>query len=379
METLTIPASVRLVEGDFIKYSGIRRVVFLGGPCNIHKDAFGFYCGEIYAPHTPVGCFGSSGAKWEAAWSFAKAFLDGTELDPNVKTGYLDYIRRFRKDFYQAALKEEGLMQLMVQEKMIPRETVQELLDQCAKEGRNAVMALLLEYSKTFPPLDPVKEAEKGFRAMEREAKALETCQETGYMTAAMAKLLWKYSQLNRKKPALILEKWKGEDSEVVTPKGIARKEVREIGDYAFTHSKVQRITVSEGVQVIHRYAFSWCGQLTSISLPDSVKEMEEGVFVDCVKLTSVPLPKKLKEINASLFAGCSRLTEIVIPGKVKTIGSNAFSCCENLESVVIPASVEEIDKWAFSNCPKLTIHAPAGSYAEQYARENGIRCVTEE
>ena len=176
-----------------------------------------------------------------------------------------------------------------------------------------------------------------------------------------------------QKKTVLILVKWKGEDSEVVTLKGIAKKEVREIGKYAFSQSKAQRITVSEGVQVIHSYAFSWCGQLTSISLPDSVKEMGESVFVDCVKLISVPLPKKLKEIRASLFAGCSSLTEIVIPGKVKTIGRNAFSRCENLESVTIPASVEEIDKWAFSNCPKFTIHAPAGSPAEAFAKEHNI------
>lgn len=32
-----------------------------------------------------------------------------------------------------------------------------------------------------------------------------------------------------------------------------------------------------------------------------------------------------------------------------------------------------EIDKRAFDGCPNLTIHAPAGSYAEQYAKKNNI------
>ena len=41
---------------------------------------------------------------------------------------------------------------------------------------------------------------------------------------------------------------------------------------------------------------------------------------------------------------------------------------------VTIPESVTEIEDFAFYGCKKLTIHAPAGSAAEQYAKENGIR-----
>lgn len=41
---------------------------------------------------------------------------------------------------------------------------------------------------------------------------------------------------------------------------------------------------------------------------------------------------------------------------------------------MTIPASVTEIQDWAFQNCESLTIYAPAGSYAEQYARENNIK-----
>lgn len=41
---------------------------------------------------------------------------------------------------------------------------------------------------------------------------------------------------------------------------------------------------------------------------------------------------------------------------------------------VTIPESVTEIEDFAFDGCKKLTIHAPAGSAAEQYAKENGIR-----
>ena len=38
-----------------------------------------------------------------------------------------------------------------------------------------------------------------------------------------------------------------------------------------------------------------------------------------------------------------------------------------------LPQSVKQIRDYAFAHCPKLTIHAPADSYAEQYAKENNI------
>lgn len=43
---------------------------------------------------------------------------------------------------------------------------------------------------------------------------------------------------------------------------------------------------------------------------------------------------------------------------------------------VHIPDSVTSIGEGAFSACKELTIHAPAGSYAEQYAKENNIPFV---
>jgi hypothetical protein len=46
--------------------------------------------------------------------------------------------------------------------------------------------------------------------------------------------------------------------------------------------------------------------------------------------------------------------------------------------NVSIPGSVTYIGALAFNECPNLTIHAPAGSYAETYAKENNIPFVAE-
>ena len=69
---------------------------------------------------------------------------------------------------------------------------------------------------------------------------------------------------------------------------------------------------------------------------------------------------------------------DVVVPDGVKSIGVNAFSRCKRLTSVTIPDSVKSIDFGVFKGCPNLTIHAPAGSYAEQYAKEHDIPFVAE-
>jgi hypothetical protein len=99
--------------------------------------------------------------------------------------------------------------------------------------------------------------------------------------------------------------------------------------------------------------------------------------------LQSVTIPGGIKEICYGAFDGCENLRSFTIPEGVASIGYQAFHNCVNLTSVTIPASVTAIDKSAFTYNPGrlglfimkgLTIHAPAGSFAEQYARENDIK-----
>ena len=68
----------------------------------------------------------------------------------------------------------------------------------------------------------------------------------------------------------------------------------------------------------------------------------------------------------------------VVIQDGIRKIGARAFKGCVFLTDAVVPASVTEIGQDAFEDCHNLTIHAPAGSVAEQYAKENGIPFVAE-
>ena len=66
------------------------------------------------------------------------------------------------------------------------------------------------------------------------------------------------------------------------------------------------------------------------------------------------------------------------IPEGITVLGYGSFNGCRSLTDVYLPQSVEKIGDYAFAHCPKLTLHVPAGSYAEQYAKEHNIRFKAE-
>ena len=103
-------------------------------------------------------------------------------------------------------------------------------------------------------------------------------------------------------------------------------------------------------VTSISDYAFSWCENLTSVTIPDSVTSIGYSAFSGCTSLTSITIPNSVTSIGYSAFSSCTSITSITIPNSVTSIGDYAFSWCENLTSVTIPDSVTSIGVGAFSN-----------------------------
>lgn len=80
-----------------------------------------------------------------------------------------------------------------------------------------------------------------------------------------------------------------------------------------------------------------------------------DGAFWYCTELTSVSIPNSVKSIGRLAFTGCSKLSSITIPNSVTSIDNEAFSGCYILTSLTIPKSVTSIGNKAFSNCYALT------------------------
>lgn len=87
------------------------------------------------------------------------------------------------------------------------------------------------------------------------------------------------------------------------------------------------------------------------------------------------------KEITIERYKGKDAI--VSIPAQIEgtpvvTIGTGAFERHSEITDITIPASVTTIAWFAFDGCTNMTIHAPAGSYAETYAKENNIPFVAE-
>lgn len=140
----------------------------------------------------------------------------------------------------------------------------------------------------------------------------------------------------------------------------------------------IKNTTIPHSVTKIGPWAFSYCMDLTSVSIPN-VTIIEEYAFSDCAALTSVELGDKLTEIGNGAFWACTGLTSIDIPQSVTTIGSFSFSQCTSLPSIVIPNSVTAIYDGAFAGCTSLsTVVVGAGIRNIYYATFKGCSSLTD-
>ena len=159
---------------------------------------------------------------------------------------------------------------------------------------------------------------------------------------------------------------------------------MKSIGDGAFQYCEnLTSVTIPNSVKSIGFYAFEDCENLTSVTIGDGVKGIGVYAFDGCTSLTAVhisdiaawckikfydnPLsyagrlylngeevkdlviPNSVESIGEDAFLGCTSLTSVTIGDGVKSIGESAFCGCENLTSVTIPKSVESIGECAFA------------------------------
>ena len=174
-------------------------------------------------------------------------------------------------------------------------------------------------------------------------------------------------------------------------------------------------------LKVIGKHAFAE-SNITELVIPDEVTALP-ALFLGCDRLKRVVLPAKLEKLNPWTFpphtssaysrydgaawaleeidicndnphfAACdgvlidrekgtilhfpAKKTTFTVPACVKKIDSGVFSFTD-IKDLKIHAEVPSISEAAFVGCVGLTLHAPAGSYAESYAKEHNIPFVAE-
>ena len=134
-------------------------------------------------------------------------------------------------------------------------------------------------------------------------------------------------------------------------------------------------ITIPAGVTSIGSEAFRDCLKLKTVKVEkgSALKTIGDFAFTDCKALSKIEFPEGLVEIGEQAFYGCKTLNKLVMPSTLRKIGSSAFGGCKGLKQITLGAGVEEIDADAFKDgAKKLTIIAPEGSYAADFAVRSG-------
>lgn len=118
-------------------------------------------------------------------------------------------------------------------------------------------------------------------------------------------------------------------------------------------------------------------GQPEFITMDDP--ENNEVILLFCNNVPGkLEIPDGITYINEGVGFSKTTLKELCFPKSVRTVDFSCFVDCINLEKAIFSSAETKILEGSFENCPKLVIYAPAGSYAETYAKEHNIPFVAE-
>lgn len=159
----------------------------------------------------------------------------------------------------------------------------------------------------------------------------------------------WGYEVIDGTDEVAITE-YKGNATSVEIPQNLGGKKVTRIASFAFHDA----------------------GNLTSITIPNTITIIEDQAFYRCSSLKNITIPNSVQRIGYSAFYGCSSLESITIPDGVKSIEMSTFYGCSGLKSIIIPDSVTNIVNSAFQDCT-VVVYCSRGSYAEEYAKKKGL------
>ena len=141
-----------------------------------------------------------------------------------------------------------------------------------------------------------------------------------------------------------------------LTGKYQVKDSTRVVADEVFRACRLTEVSLPNGlVNIGGGYAFAYCNNLESITIPDTVTEMGSGVFEACRNLKKVVLSNALTVVPSYAFENCENLESIYMPDSVTEIGEYAFYQCAALEKVAFSESLTTIGEMAFGECSKIS------------------------
>ncbi len=269
-----------------------------------------------------------------------------------------------------------------------------------APEGEPSIMTEQYTYGSSFshPTTTPVRE---GYALVEwylgdEQYDFTEGIVKDLTLTAKWAPLtsddLFTYSfHRTSAGPCFHLESYGGEETDITVPESYFGYPVTEIVRNAFKdNTRLTSVYIPDTIKEINSATFEGCTELRTvtvdednpylfeqdgvvytkeqtqfvfipkklagkITIPDGVTAIPMWSFHDRVEITEVVLPEGLTEIGDAAFDYCIKLEKINIPDSVTSIRGMAFGDCAALAEITLPQGITTITLYAFNGCTSLT------------------------
>ena len=115
------------------------------------------------------------------------------------------------------------------------------------------------------------------------------------------------------------------------------------VGGYAFENCvSLKHLVVRSNIKPPHATVVSPFngGDIESIEFADGVTLIGDYIFSNaCASMTSLSFPESMREIGFNTFEGCSSLTDLYLPASVEEIGGWGFGGCVSLSTLNMNSS----------------------------------------
>lgn len=198
------------------------------------------------------------------------------------------YIQNRCKQYYPLAIEHWPLLQIMIQEQMIPAEDVDGILDTILAEGQADHAAALMQYKQRLTEAEETDLFDDAWDDL-----TLDWDLPTLEKTTVQLEQEWGMKQ--NSDDTYTLMRYYGTDLEVCVPSMIGDKVINAIGPYALSPvryginheraehlAQIRSVTISEGITRIGNNAFDGCTALDSVTLPKSIEQIERNAFAGC-------------------------------------------------------------------------------------------------
>ena len=130
---------------------------------------------------------------------------------------------------------------------------------------------------------------------------------------------------------------------------------------------------IPDGTVSVGDYAFYYCVNVSSITVPGSVRSLGEGAFGNCSSLTKAVLNEGLEEIGEYAFQSSSGIRDLIIPASVKSVGKNGLRLSSGCRIRVLSTDTVWADD-AFRD--SALIAGKKDSTLQKYAEDRGYTFV---